>query len=116
MFSKFSLRFRMLLCMVVFSVGMPVVADSSDALIVLTTVGYLVGAADVCKVATDDSIALSSGIAIAISGGNYGDQAQAQILLNNARQKGTAAAAAGKVNCSKIGSTVRQYVQSLSSD
>ena len=116
MFRKLSLRFRMLLCAVIFSTGLPVDADSPDALIVLTYVGYLVGAADGCKIDPDYSNQLSSGIAIAINGGNYGDPAEAHILLNNARQMGVAQASAGKVNCSKISSKVRQYVQSLLSD
>lgn len=90
-------------------------ADSTDALIVLTTVGYLTGAADGCKVVPEQSNQLSSGMAIAISRGKYGDQAQAHILLNNARQKGVADAAARKVDCTKIGDSVRKYVRSLMS-
>lgn len=50
--------------------------DSADALIVLTTVGYLTGAADGCKVVANESNALSSGMAIAIGGGKYGNVAQ----------------------------------------
>lgn len=89
-------------------------AESADALIVLTTVGYLTGAADGCKVVPRESNALSSGMAVAISKGRYGDQAQAHTLLNNARQKGVAAAAAGKVDCRKIADSVRQTVRELS--
>jgi hypothetical protein len=88
-------------------------ADSSDALIVLTTVGYITGAADTCKVSPEKSNQLASGIALAISTGNYGDPSQAHVLLNNARQKGIADAAAGKVNCVKVGDLVNQYVRSL---
>ena len=86
-------------------------AESTDALIVLTTVGYLSGAADGCKVVPMESNAMSGGMAIAISKGRYGDQAQAHMLLNNARQKGVAAATAGKVDCRKIADSVRQTVR-----
>lgn len=88
-------------------------AESADALIVLTTVGYLTGAADGCKVVPDQSNQLSSGMAIAISRGKYGDQAQAHTLFNNARQKGIADASARRVDCTKVGDSVRQYVRSL---
>lgn len=87
--------------------------DSTDALIVLTTVGYLTGAADGCKVAASESNALSSGMALAISKGNYGDQAQAHVLFNNARQRGVAAGAAGKVDCAKVSESVQEYVRTL---
>jgi hydrogenase/urease accessory protein HupE len=87
--------------------------QSTDALIVLTTVGYLTGAADGCKVAAAESNALSGGMALAISKGKYGDQAQAHTLLNNARQRGIANAAAGKVNCAKVSESVREQVRSL---
>ena len=88
-------------------------SQSSDALIVLTTVGYLTGAADVCKVAVPESNALSAGIALAISKGRYGDQANAHILLNNARQQGIADAGTNKVNCTRVGELVRDQVHSL---
>ena len=88
-------------------------ADSTDALIVLTTVGYLTGAADACKVVPEQSNQLSSGMAIAISRGNYGDQAQAHVLFNNARQRGIADAEAKKVDCVKVGNSVGKYVRSL---
>ncbi|MEW5943075.1 MAG: hypothetical protein AB1710_04370 [Pseudomonadota bacterium] len=91
-------------------------ADSADALIVLTSVGYLTGAADGCKVVPEQSNQLSSGIALAINRGKYGDQAQAHTLLNNARQKGIADAAARKVDCTKVGDSVRKYVRSLLSN
>lgn len=87
--------------------------QSTDALIVLTTVGYLTGAADGCKVAAAESNALSGGIALAISKGKYGDQAQAHILLNNARQTGIADVAARKVNCAKVSESVREQVRFL---
>jgi hypothetical protein len=88
-------------------------AQSTDALVVLTTVGYLTGAADGCKVAAAESNALSGGIALAISKGQYGDQANAHVLLNNAKQEGIAAALAGKVNCTKVGELVREQVRSI---
>jgi hypothetical protein len=88
-------------------------ADSTDALIVLTTVGYLTGAADGCKVVPEQSNALSSGMALAISHGNYGSPAEAHTLFNNARQKGIADAAARKVDCVKIADSVRKYTRSL---
>src|SRR5258706_13715382 len=87
-------------------------ADSTDALIVLTTAGYLAGAADGCKVVPEESNVLSSGMAIAIGGGKYGDQARAHNLFNNARPKGVADAAARRVDCAKVGDSVRQYVRS----
>jgi hypothetical protein len=87
--------------------------DSTDALITLTTVGYLTGAADGCKIVSKQSNALSSGIAIAIGRGNYGDPAQAHVLFNNARQKGIEATVAGKVNCVKVGDSVQEYVHLL---
>ena len=90
-------------------------ATSSDALIVLTTVGYLTGAADGCKVVPKESNQLSSGMALAIGRRNYGDPAQAHVLFNNARQKGIEEAASGKVNCEKVGVSVQQYVRSLQS-
>jgi hypothetical protein len=93
--------------------AVPAHGQSSDALIVLTTVGYLTGAADGCKVAAAESNALSGGMALAISKGKYGDQAQAHTLLNNARQKGVADAAARKVNCTKVAESVREQVRSL---
>lgn len=86
---------------------------SADALTVLTAVGYLTGAADYCQVVPEQSNQLSSGIALAISRGNYGDTAEAHTLLNNARQKGVSDAAAGKVDCAKTGDAVRKYVRSL---
>ena len=91
----------------------PTHAQSSDALIVLTIVGYLTGAADGCKVAASESNALSGGIALAISKGQYGDQANAHVLLNNAKQEGIAAALAGKVSCTKVGELVREQVRSI---
>jgi hydrogenase/urease accessory protein HupE len=108
---------RILAKLVVIGIGVflavPARGQSSDALIVLTTVGYLTGAADGCKVAVAESNALSSGMALAISKGQYGNQAQAHALLNNARQKGIADAAARKVNCTKVGESVREQVRSL---
>ncbi len=88
-------------------------ADSTDALIVLTTVGYLTGAADACRVARKESNQLRSGLAIAIGHGNYGTSAHAHALFNNARQEGVEAANAGKVNCEKVADAVHQYVRSL---
>jgi hypothetical protein len=88
-------------------------ADSTNALIVLTTVGYLTGAADGCKVAPKQSNQLSSGIAIAIGHGSYGEPAEAHVLFNNARQRGIADAEAGKVDCAKVGDAVQKYVRSL---
>lgn len=88
---------------------------SSDALIVLTAVGYLTGAADGCKVVPRESNALSSGMAIAIGKGNYGSPAEAHTLLNSAKQRGIADAAAKKVDCVKIAESVRRYVRSLDS-
>jgi hypothetical protein len=88
-------------------------ADSTDALIVLTTVGYLIGAADGCKVVPKESNQLSSGMAIAIARRSYGDPAQAHLLFNNARQKGIEEAGAGKVNCAKVGDSVQQQVRTL---
>ncbi len=88
-------------------------ADSTDALIVLSTVGYLTGAADACKVVPEQSNQLSSGMAIAISHGNYGDPARAHMLFNNSRQKGIADAAARKVDCMKVGDMVGRHVRSL---
>jgi hypothetical protein len=93
--------------------AIPARAQSSDALIVLTTVGYLTGAADGCKVAAAESNALSGGIALAISKGQYGDQANAHTLLNNAKQKGVAEAGAKKVDCAKVGEIVREQVRSI---
>ena len=88
-------------------------ADSTDGLIVLTTVGYLTGAADACKVVPKGSNALNSGMAIAITHGNYGNPAEAHVLFNNARQKGIADAGAKKVDCAKVGDSVQKYVRSL---
>lgn len=88
-------------------------AQSSNALIVLTTVGYLTGAADACKVAADDSNALSSGLSLAISKGQYGDQANAHVLFNNAKQEGISQVRANKLNCQKVGELVREQVRSL---
>lgn len=105
-------RFSILLLGLLFSVQAQ--ADSTDALIVLTTVGYLTGAADGCKVTPRESNTLSGGMAVAIGKGRYGDQAQAHVLLNNARQKGIAAATAGKVDCRKIADSVRQTVREAS--
>lgn len=90
----------------------PTFGQSADALIVLTTIGYLTGAADACKVAPAESNALSSGIALAIGGGKYGDQAQAHVLLKNASQEGVSAATSGKVNCAKVGELVREQARS----
>jgi hypothetical protein len=87
--------------------------DSADALIVLTTVGFLTGAADGCRVVPKEASALSSGMALAIGKGQYGEQSEAHILLNNARQRGVAQAAAGKVDCKKIADSVRKYVREL---
>jgi len=88
-------------------------AGSTDALIVLTAVGYLTGAADDCKVVPDQSNALTSGISLAIGQGNYGNPAESHILFNNARQRGITDAAARKVDCLKIAESVRRYTQSL---
>jgi hypothetical protein len=88
-------------------------SGSADALIVLTTIGYLTGAADGCKVAAPESNALSGGIAIAISQGQYGDRAEAHTLLNNAKQKGISDAVAKKVSCDKVGEAVREQVRSI---
>jgi hypothetical protein len=88
-------------------------ANAADALIVLTSVGYLTGAADGCRVVPTESNQLASGMALAISRGGYGNQAQAQTLFNNARQKGTAEAAARKVDCAKVSDSVQRYVRSL---
>ncbi|MEO5702677.1 MAG: hypothetical protein ABIQ54_02100 [Gammaproteobacteria bacterium] len=88
-------------------------ADSADALIVLTTVGYLTGAADVCKVVLKESNQLSSGLALAIGRGNYGDPAKAHVLFNNARQEGIKSGTAGKVNCVMVGDAIKQHTHSL---
>ena len=52
-------------------------------------------------------------MALAISRGKYGDPAQAHVLLNNARQRGIADAAAKQVDCVKVGDSVRKYTRSL---
>jgi hypothetical protein len=88
-------------------------ADSADALIVLTTVGYLTGAADGCKVVSKESNQLSSGMALAIGRGNYGNPAKAHTLFNNARQEGIKSGAAGKVNCVMVGDNIKRYTRSL---
>lgn len=87
--------------------------DSTDALVVLTTVGYLTGAADGCGVASSESNALSSGMAIAINGGKYGAASQAHTLLNTARQRGISAAAAKSIDCAKIADALRKYYLEL---
>lgn len=87
--------------------------ESSDALIVLTTVGYLTGAADGCKVVPSESNALASGMALAIGKGQYGKPAEAHALPNNARQRGASAAASKSVDCAKIAQSIRQYVRDL---
>jgi hypothetical protein len=79
---------------------------NSDALIVLTTAGYLSGAADACKVDSIQSNELNNSISIAISHGQYGDATQANILLNNARQRGIADTEAKKIDCTKIGDSI----------
>jgi hypothetical protein len=106
---------------IVISAALPVHANgadstSTDALMVLTTVGYLTGAADACKVDPEMSNQLASGMAIAIGSGNYGESAQAHVLFNNARQKGIESGAAGKVNCAMVGDTIKQYTRSLLSN
>src|SRR5258705_9482817 len=106
---------RVLLVVVLAGLPAPgLAADmSTEALMVLTEVGYMTGAADGCKVAAKESNALSSGMAIAISGGKYGDPAEAHVLLNNARQRGVANAAAGKVDCAKVAASIRDYSNEL---
>jgi hypothetical protein len=89
--------------------------DSTDALVVVTTTGFLTGAADGCRVAADESNELASAMSMAISGGKYGDQAEALTEFNRARQRGSADAAAGKVDCDKIADTIRSYLTSLRS-
>lgn len=111
-------RIRVTTCVMAIATVFPVYvwgADSmsTDALIVLTQVGYLTGAADGCGVAPEQSNALSGGIALAISRRKYGDPAQAHVLLNNARQKGIAAAATRKVDCGKISDAIRNLAHSL---
>ena len=86
---------------------------STEALTMLTTVGYLTGAADGCKVAAEESSALASGMALAINGGNYGDRAEALALFNNAKRRGVADAAAGKADCKKIAASIRDYTDAL---
>lgn len=93
--------------------GMAARAGSADALMVLTTIGYLTGAADDCKVASAESNALSGGIAIAISGGKYGDQAEAHTLLSNAKQRGVADAVGKKLDCSMVREKVQSIVRTL---
>lgn len=88
-------------------------AQSADALTVLTTVGYYTGAADTCGVARQESNALSGGMAIAISKGQYGDAARAHTLLNNARQEGSSAASRKKVDCTRVADFIRNYTGSL---
>jgi hypothetical protein len=53
--------------------------DRTDAMVVLTAVGYLAGAADVCKVVPDRSNVLISGMALAINRGKYGPMADAYV-------------------------------------
>ena len=86
---------------------------SSDALIVLTTIGYFTGAADACKVVPKLSNQLISGMALAINRGRYGDPAEAHVAMNNARQAGIAAVGAGKANCEKVEEKVRGIARSL---
>jgi hypothetical protein len=86
---------------------------SDDAVIVLTSAGYLTGAADVCKVAPSESNQLSSGMALAISNGGYGDPAAAHVLFNTARQKGIEAAIAKTVDCDKVRDSLVRYVRAL---
>lgn len=88
-------------------------SPSSDALLVLTQIGYLSGAADGCRVAAKESNILAGGMAVAITKGNYGSVGEAHALFNNARQRGTAAAASGRLNCPKIASDVKATVQAL---
>ena len=83
---------------------------SADALIVLTSVGYMTGAADGCKVVPEESNAVASGMALAINGGKYGDIAEAHALLNKARQQGVADAASGKADCAKVAKMVRDFL------
>jgi len=84
---------------------------SGDVLLVLSVVGYLTGAADACNVVPEESNALSAGVALAISHGQYGDQAKAHSQFNSARQSGVSQAESGSVNCAKIADSVRQYVR-----
>ena len=90
-----------------------VIADSTDQLTVLTTVGFLTGAADGCKVAARESIALSSGMASAIDAGDYGTPSQAHVLFNNARQRGISDAMSKSVDCAKIEDSVKRYALML---
>lgn len=94
----------------------PACCESTDAFIVLTTVGYLTGAADACRVAPVDSNALASGLAIAIERGKYGNAAEAHTTFNTARQRGIADATAGSVDCHKVGDRVRAYVRAAGAD
>ena len=104
-------RFRCHVCVAALVLLYPIHASgqSADALIVLTTVGFLVGAAD--KVVPAESNAAASGLGIAISGGNYGDPAQALALFNNARQKGAAEAAEKRLDCDRVGQKLRNFVE-----
>lgn len=87
------------------------IGQSADVLYVLTTTGYLTGAADACKVAATESNALSSAIGLAIAEGGYGDKVKAHTMFNGARQEGTADAVAKKVNCDSVGAQVRQIAR-----
>jgi hypothetical protein len=110
------MRYIAILVLVLTSAPAAATADATDALMVLSTVGYLTGAADGCKVASAESNALASGMALAISSGKYGDPAQAHMLFNNARQKGITSATAGKVDCNKVAASIRDYSRSLLKD
>jgi hypothetical protein len=108
------MHFRLSVCVAAFSLFFPVhasSADPTDALIVLATIGFLTGAADVCKVAPEESNVAASALAIAIGSGNYGDPAEAQTTFNTARQRGIASASAKKVDCAKIGEHLRNFVK-----
>jgi hypothetical protein len=88
-------------------------SKESDALIVMTTVGYMTGAADGCRVAKEMSAALNAGMYIAIDGGNYGKISEARLLYQNARQEGIANAASGKANCATVETKVRALYRSM---
>lgn len=88
--------------------------EDPDEIVVPTTVDYLTGAAESCKVAASDSKALNTAIVLAIGKGKYGDPAQARNLLNNARKKGATAAAAREVDCAAIARSVQLYARHFS--
>jgi len=91
-------------------------ADASkqgDALTVLTAVGYLTAAADVCRVAPQVSGAMQDVCALAIRSGAHGDQVEARRTYDTARRAGASDAIDKKVDCAKFETTLRAYAKSL---